>query len=74
MAVKYDFPLVFEQLKNILKPYAGPLTVKADTPDTYYLDGPYSESGKRNCSSARRRSRRIMFRSISCLFTCIPNF
>ena len=43
MSTKNDFPLVFEQLKNILQPYAGSLTVKTDTPDTYYLDGPYSE-------------------------------
>jgi len=38
-----DFPIVFERLKNILKPYAEKLTVKADTLDTYYIDGPYSE-------------------------------
>jgi hypothetical protein len=47
MSARNDFPLVFEQLKNILKPYAGQLTVKADTPDTYYLDGPYSEKWKK---------------------------
>ena len=38
-----DFPIVFERLKNILKPYAEKLTVKADTLDSYYIDGPYSE-------------------------------
>ncbi|HSL31210.1 MAG TPA: hypothetical protein VK900_18555 [Anaerolineales bacterium] len=43
MSPQADFPLVFEQLKNILKPYAGRLRLKADTPDSYYLDGPYSE-------------------------------
>lgn len=43
-----DFPAIFEQLKNILKPYAGALTVKADTADTYYLDGPYSETWKKD--------------------------
>jgi hypothetical protein len=42
-----EFPLVFEQLKRILEPYAENLTVKADTPDTYYLDGPYSERWKK---------------------------
>jgi hypothetical protein len=42
-----EFSLVFEQLKNILKPYAGQLTLKADTSDTYYLDGPYSEKWKK---------------------------
>jgi hypothetical protein len=43
MVSNNDFPIVFEQLKNILKPYAKKLTLKADTSDTYYLDGPYSE-------------------------------
>ena len=38
-----EFPIVFEQLKAILKPYARELTVKTDSADTYYLDGPYSE-------------------------------
>ena len=44
---KDDFPVVFEQLKNILKPYAEKLTLKADTLDTYYIDGPYSEKWKK---------------------------
>jgi hypothetical protein len=35
-----EFPVVFEQLKNILKPYAKNFTVKADTADSYYVDGP----------------------------------
>ena len=43
MAANNDFPAVFEQLKNILKPYAKKLTLKANTADTYYIDGPYSE-------------------------------
>ena len=47
MASKNDFATVFEQLKNILKPYAEKLTLKADTPDTYYIDGPYSEKWKK---------------------------
>ncbi|HSL42504.1 MAG TPA: hypothetical protein VK897_03665 [Anaerolineales bacterium] len=47
MSAKDDFPVVFEQLKNILKPYEAQLTVKTDTPDTYYLDGPYSEKWKK---------------------------
>ena len=42
-----DFPIVFEQLKSILKVYAQNLTVKADTADSYYLDGPYSEKWKK---------------------------
>ena len=47
MPVRNDFSVVFEQLKNILAPYANYLTVKMDTPDTYYLDGPYSEKWKK---------------------------
>jgi len=47
MASKDDLPLVFEQLKNILRPYAERLSLKADTSDSYYLDGPYSEKWKK---------------------------
>lgn len=43
MSSKEDLPLVFEELKTILKPYAETLTLKTDTPDTYYIEGPYSE-------------------------------
>src|SRR6185503_16395747 len=42
-----EFPLVFEELKQILKPYAPKLTVTADTPNAYSLDGPYSEKWKK---------------------------
>ena len=47
MASKNDFFSVFEQLKIILKPYAEKLTLKVDTSDTYYIDGPYSEKWKK---------------------------
>jgi len=47
MSIQTNFPIVFEQLKSILKPYAQNLTVKADTADTYYLDGPYSAKWKK---------------------------
>lgn len=47
MPTQDEFRLVFEQLKNILKPYADNLTVKTDLPDSYYLDGPYSEKWKK---------------------------
>ncbi len=47
MPAQNDFSLVFEQLKNILTPYAKNLTVKTDTTDTYSLDGPYSEKWKK---------------------------
>ena len=47
MSSQNDFPLIFEQLKNILKPYAEKLTLKTDTPNIYYIDGPYSEKWKK---------------------------
>ena len=47
MSPQTDFPLVFEQLKSILKPYAKNLTITADTSDAYSLDGPYSEKHKK---------------------------
>jgi hypothetical protein len=37
MHAQNDFPIVFEQLKNIFKPYAQNLSVKTDTADAYYL-------------------------------------
>jgi hypothetical protein len=43
MSPQNDFPLVFEQLKAILKPYAKNLTTTVDTSDAYSLDGSYSE-------------------------------
>ena len=46
MSPQSDFSIVFEQLKNILKPFAPKLTVTADTPDAFSLDGPYSEKWK----------------------------
>ena len=47
MPTQNDFPIVFEQLKNILEPYAKNLTITADTSDSYSLDGPYSEKWKK---------------------------
>ena len=46
MSPQTDFPLVFEQLESILKPYAKNLTITADTATAYSLDGPYSEKYK----------------------------
>lgn len=48
MSPQDEFPIVFEQLKKILKPYAKNLTVKADTSDSYSLDGPYSEKWQKD--------------------------
>ena len=47
MSAANEFQLVFERLKEILKPHADDLTVKADTADTYSIDGPYSEKWKK---------------------------
>ena len=47
MSTQADLPLVFEKLKSILKPYEKALTVKADSVNTFYLDGPYSEKWKK---------------------------
>jgi len=47
MPTQNDFPIVSEQLKNILKPYAGNLKVTADTSASYSLDRPYSEKWKK---------------------------
>ena len=47
MPAQSDFSMVFDELKNILKPHAKDLTVKTDTADTYYIDGPYSEKWKK---------------------------
>jgi hypothetical protein len=47
MSSQSEFPLVFEQLKNLLIPYAQQLSLKVDTEDSYSLDGPYSEKWKK---------------------------
>ena len=47
MSPQPDFPIVFEKLKSILKPYEKNLTVTADTAAAYSLDGPYSEKYKK---------------------------
>jgi hypothetical protein len=47
MPPQTDFPLVFEQLKSILKPYAKNLTITADTSTAYSLDSAYSEKYKK---------------------------
>lgn len=47
MPAKTDFPAVFEELKKILQPFAPKLTVKTDTADVYYLDGPFSKKWKK---------------------------
>ncbi len=47
MPAQNDLPVVFEELKRILKPYASRLMITADTAGAYSLDGPYSEKWKK---------------------------
>lgn len=47
MPTQTEFPLVFENLKSILKPYAKKMTVKQDTENAFYLDAPYSSKWKK---------------------------
>ena len=58
-----DFPLVFEQLRAILKPYAKALTVTADSPEAFSLDGPYSEKWKKTvfCGAAQIKKNYVSF-------------
>lgn len=48
MSSQTEFPLVFESLKSILKPYAKKLTVKSDMSEVYYLDGAYSKKWQKD--------------------------
>lgn len=48
MSPSNAFQPVFERLKSILKQFGPDLTVTSDTPEIYYLDGPYSPKFKRN--------------------------
>ncbi len=42
-----SFPIVFEQLKAILQPYAASLRITANTTDAFSLEGPFSEKWKK---------------------------
>jgi hypothetical protein len=63
MSATNDFSPVFEELKNILKPHAEKLTLTADTPDLYYIDGPYSKKWKKQLffGSAQIRKNYVSF-------------
>ena len=63
MASNNDFPVVFEQLKKILQPYAEKLTLTIDTPEAYSIDGPYSEKWKKQLffASAVTRKNYVSF-------------
>ena len=47
MNTQTEFPIVFEKLKSILKPYSSKLVVKIDMVDGFSLDGAYSEKWKK---------------------------
>jgi len=47
MSAQSEFPLVFESLKAILKPYAKKLTITTDTGGLYSLDAAYNEKWKK---------------------------
>ncbi len=63
MPEQIEFPIVFENLKSILKPYAKKLTVKTDNTENYYLDGAYSEKWKKELffASAQVRKNYVSF-------------
>jgi hypothetical protein len=46
MTEKNDFPVIFEKLKAILKPYESKLVVVHDTDRNYYLDTNYVMKNK----------------------------
>lgn len=47
MASSEAFQAVFERLKEILKQFEPQLVVQHDTPDSYYLNTPYTEKYKK---------------------------
>lgn len=63
MSPQSDFPLVFQQLKAILQPFAPRLTVKIDSAEAYQLDGPFSPKYKKELffGSAQVRKNYISF-------------
>ena len=63
MPSQTDFPVVFEQLRSILKPFESGLTVTADTSNAYSLDGPYSEKWKKQLffGSAQMKKNYVSF-------------
>lgn len=63
MPSQNDFQLVFEQLKSILQPFAPMLSVTANTPNAYSLDGPYSEKWKKSLffGSAQTKKNYVSF-------------
>lgn len=63
MTSQTEFPIVFENLKSILKPYAKKLAVKADTSDAFQLDGVYSEKWQKDLffASAQVKKKYVSF-------------
>jgi len=48
MSDRSEFPIVFEKLKAILKPYAKKLVITVNTSDAFSLDGGHSEKWKKD--------------------------
>jgi len=63
MSPQTNFPIVFEGLKAIVKPYAKKLTITTDTTSAYSLDGPYSEKWKKELffASAQMKKNYVSF-------------
>jgi len=68
MSPQSEFPLVFEGLKNILKPFEPNLTVTADTPRGYSLDGPYSEKWQKQLFFGAASMKRRQALAVSIIF------
>ena len=64
MSAQNDFPIVFEQLKNILQPYAKTLPSRRIRLILTISMVLTVKDGKRNCSSVPRKSRRTTSRFI----------
>jgi hypothetical protein len=47
MSPQSEFPIIFEHLKAILKPYVKQMKVKIDSANGYSLDGRYSKKWKK---------------------------
>ena len=53
MAIKTDFPTIFDQLKTILEPYEPQLSVTVDSSEGYSLDTSNSARTKSRCFLVR---------------------
>jgi len=63
MSSQSEFPIIFENLKSILKPYATKLTLKGSLDGNFQLEGPYSQKWKKELffASAQVRKNYVSF-------------